>query len=75
MQPMHAQAGVSLRLGNDDAPASTEQLLEALRLTLQYSVRTSHPLFLNQLYGGPEPAGIIGAVAIQCAAFNIAETI
>ena len=68
MYPIHAQAGVSLRLGTDDGPASTEQLLEALQLTLRYSVRTSHPLFLNQLYGGPEPAGIVGACGKPCIA-------
>ena len=54
------QDGAALRLGDGDAPASAEQLLTALKLTLEYSTRTSHPLFFNQLYGGPEPVGIAG---------------
>ena len=37
------------------------RLLAALSATLESSVRTGHPLFLNQLYARPEPAGIAGA--------------
>ena len=42
-----------------------DQLLVAMRLTLQYSTCTSHPLFFNQLYGGPEPAGIAGVAGLS----------
>ena len=34
--------------------------LELARKTLQHSVRTGHPRFLNQLFGGYDPAGILG---------------
>ena len=54
------QAAISLSLGDDQNAESPEKLLEAMQLTLQYSTCTSHPLFFNQLYGGPEPAGIAG---------------
>ena len=54
------QAGISLSLGINQYAESPEELLEAMRITLQYSTCTSHPLFFNQLYGGPEPAGIAG---------------
>lgn len=54
------QATISLSLGDDQKAESPEKLLEAMRLTLKYSTCTSHPLFFNQLYGGPEPAGIAG---------------
>ena len=38
------------------------RLLAALAAALEHSVRTQHPLFLNQLYARPEPAGIAGAL-------------
>lgn len=54
--------GATLRLGNGDGPANAEQLLAAMQVALEYSTRTSHPLFFNQLYGGPEPVGIAGVL-------------
>lgn len=54
------QGGISLALQDDQNAEAPEKLLEAMRLTLQYSTCTSHPLFFNQLYGGAEPAGIAG---------------
>lgn len=59
------QAGIPLGLGGDQHAETPEQLLVAMRLTLQYSTRTSHPLFFNQLYGGPEPAGIAGVAGLS----------
>ena len=38
------------------------RLLAALAAALEHSVSTQHPLFLNQLYARPEPAGIAGAL-------------
>ncbi|KAK9917530.1 hypothetical protein WJX75_005371 [Coccomyxa subellipsoidea] len=50
----------SLTLDDGEKPATEEQLLAAIRVALEFSTRTSHPLFFNQLYGGPEPVGIAG---------------
>ena len=54
------QAGIGLSIPDDQDAVSPEDLLQAMRLTLDYSTCTGHPLFFNQLYGGPEPAGIAG---------------
>lgn len=35
-------------------------VLELARRTVHYSVRTGHPRFLNQLFGGHDVAGIVG---------------
>lgn len=59
------QAGVPLGLGGDQHAVTPDQLLVAMRLTLQYSTCTSHPLFFNQLYGGPEPAGTAGVAGLS----------
>lgn len=40
-------------------PLARAQLLKAIELTLATSVRTSHPRFFGQLYGRPEPSGIV----------------
>ena len=50
---------LELHAGEDAAPMP--RLLAALAAALEHSVRTQHPLFLNQLYARPEPAGIAGA--------------
>lgn len=39
---------------------SLEELLADIRTTLEYSPRTSHPGFSNQLFGDRDPAGIVG---------------
>ena len=54
------QAGVCLSIPDGQDAVAPEELLQAMRLTLDYSTCTGHPLFFNQLYGGPESAGIAG---------------
>lgn len=41
-------------------PQSDEQLLEAIRNTIKYSVKTGHPYFVNQLFSTVDPYGLIG---------------
>lgn len=41
-------------------PQSDEQLLEAIRKTIKYSVKTGHPYFVNQLFSTVDPYGLIG---------------
>ena len=54
------QAGIGLSIPDGQDAVAPDELLQAMRLTLDYSTSTGHPLFFNQLYGGPEPAGIAG---------------
>ncbi len=37
-----------------------DSVMELARKTLHFSVRTGHPRFLNQLFGGSDPAAILG---------------
>lgn len=41
-------------------PQSDEQLLQAIRDTIKYSVKTGHPYFVNQLFSTVDPYGLIG---------------
>jgi hypothetical protein len=42
-----------------------EELLKTAQFVLSHSVDTSHPLFLNQLYGGPHPTGLAAAYIVE----------
>lgn len=37
------------------------QILELCKQAVEYSVRTNHPKFLNQLYHGADPVGLAGS--------------
>ncbi|GBF91842.1 glutamate decarboxylase [Raphidocelis subcapitata] len=52
------EAGVPMQLPAGQAAVETDALLDALRQVLRFSMRTSHPLFYNQLYARVEPAGL-----------------
>lgn len=39
---------------------SHEQLLELVRKTIRYSVKTGHPYFVNQLFSCVDPYGLVG---------------
>lgn len=40
---------------------SLEETEEALKTVVQYSVKTQHPHFYNQLYGGIDEVALTGA--------------
>lgn len=42
-------------------PASKAELTAAIEDVVKFSVKTGHPLFLNQLYSGMDPYGLAGA--------------
>jgi len=52
--------GHSIEIGDGEGPASEDEVLRAMDVTLKYSVRTGHPLFLNQLYSGSDPYALAG---------------
>lgn len=52
------ESGVALRLEERQEETSNETLLSAVDALLRYSVKTSHPLFLNQLYGRADVIGV-----------------
>lgn len=43
-----------------DTPDSDEVLLNLIKDTIKYSVKTGHPYFVNQLFSGVDPYGLIG---------------
>ena len=57
LPPPELAQRLQLELGE---PQSLDRVLETAKQTLRYSVRTGHPRFFNQLYGGLDPAGILG---------------
>ncbi len=45
----------------DDAPAHrTDDLLAAVTQVIDRSVRTDHPMFINQNFAGTDPVGVVG---------------
>ncbi|HEV8599202.1 MAG TPA: pyridoxal-dependent decarboxylase [Gemmatimonadales bacterium] len=58
MPPAVLREALGVSLGEE--AGSLDAVLAAAERTLRYSVRTGHPHFFNQLYGGVDPAGILG---------------
>ena len=54
------ESGCSLEIGDCEAGVGTEALLRGLECVLENSVRTSHPLFFNQLYSKADPVAVLG---------------
>lgn len=73
VQLQHAfrEAGVSLELTNPQSGISATALKTAVLQTLQYSVRTGHPGFLNQLYARADPISIAADWVISAANTNV----
>ncbi|KAL8561919.1 hypothetical protein ACOMHN_046709 [Nucella lapillus] len=55
------ELGQILDLGLTDSSTDNDQLLDLCRQIIRYSVKTGHPRFFNQLYGGLDPYGLAGA--------------
>ncbi|XP_035693949.1 acidic amino acid decarboxylase GADL1-like [Branchiostoma floridae] len=51
---------VTIDLELRDDPEPHESLLDHCKKTIQHSVKTGHPMFLNQLYQGMDPYGLAG---------------
>jgi glutamate/tyrosine decarboxylase-like PLP-dependent enzyme len=58
LPPDELRAALTLALPTEGRPL--DSLLEDMRQVLHHSVRTGHPRFLNQLFGGYDPAAILG---------------
>ncbi|CAH1772709.1 unnamed protein product [Owenia fusiformis] len=61
--PEELKALLGLSIG--ETGATNEELLEACRKAIKYSVHTGHPLFINQLYCGGDPYGIAGSWVVE----------
>jgi len=66
-----ARVGVPMAIGDNEEAAGREELLEACQLTLDLSMQTNHPLFMNQLYAGPDPVGLVGEWLVAAANSNV----
>ncbi|CAB0016708.1 unnamed protein product [Nesidiocoris tenuis] len=60
--PLDLETLLDFKLGDE---TSADQLMDLISKTVKLSVRTSHPLFFNQLYGGTDPFGLAGAVVSE----------
>ena len=58
--PEHLRSAIDVTLSKEGR--SDVQVLESLRRVLDYSMRTSHPNFHNQLFAGCHPMGIAGEI-------------
>lgn len=46
-------------------PVTSETFNSVIDDVLKYSVKTNHPLFVNQLYGGTDPYGLAASWLIE----------
>lgn len=46
--------------GVENSPSTHDELTKLLREVIQYSVKTGHPYFVNQLFSSLDPYGLIG---------------
>jgi len=58
VSPAHLRERLALSIPREGRPL--EDLLDDVRATLHYSVRTGHPGFSNQLYGDYDAAALLG---------------
>ncbi|XP_069701601.1 cysteine sulfinic acid decarboxylase [Periplaneta americana] len=56
--PEELQKLLDLDLSSD--PVSHDRLLQLIKDTIQYSVKTGHPYFVNQLFSSVDPYGLVG---------------
>jgi len=67
VQPVELEKAMESRLmkreqcGHDKEDDQVEFCIETAEFVMRRSVNTSHPLFLNQLYGGVHPMGLAAA--------------
>ena len=54
------EAGAPLDLAGATTPGDLEEINRAVHAVMDNSVRSSHPLFLNQLYAGVDPVALAG---------------
>jgi glutamate/tyrosine decarboxylase-like PLP-dependent enzyme len=60
LEAAFAAEGCAMQLLETDKPASEDELLEAVKLTLHHSVRSGSPYFFNQLYARVELPSLVG---------------
>jgi len=63
--------GVPLGFKDGDRPISIAQLTSAMNAILDNSVRSSHPMFMNQLYAGVDPIALAGEWASSALNSNV----
>lgn len=64
LKPDELRANIDLKIGNS---VSDEDLRSLIQQYLKYSVKTSHPRYFNQLWGGFQKAGFMGDVISSAA--------
>lgn len=65
------EVGMNLALADGAAPISEAQVLAACRVALQYSCRTGHELYFNQLCARPDPVSLVGDWLATTAHVNV----
>eukprot|EP01059_Diplonema_ambulator_P004848 TRINITY_DN14588_c1_g1_i4.p1 TRINITY_DN14588_c1_g1~~TRINITY_DN14588_c1_g1_i4.p1 ORF type:complete len:510 (+),score=120.77 TRINITY_DN14588_c1_g1_i4:1578-3107(+) len=70
VKPEVIESAVKIQL-NDDVEVGYDEMVKSLEGVLKYSVRTSHPRFMNMLYGCTDIMGIVGEVVATFCNTNI----
>jgi len=65
------EMGVPLNFRSGESPISINNLTTAMNAVLDNSVRSSHPMFMNQLYAGVDPIALAGEWASSALNSNV----
>lgn len=65
------EVGIPLAIGTGEEPVSMSLLTTAMNTVIQNSARTSHPMFMNQLYAGVDPIALAGEWASSAMNSNV----
>jgi glutamate/tyrosine decarboxylase-like PLP-dependent enzyme len=60
-----------ITLDEQEQGANLNDMVDAVKMALQYSVRTSHPLFMDKLYCGSEPVGQVAELVVSILNTNV----
>eukprot|EP01065_Artemidia_motanka_P045137 TRINITY_DN6569_c0_g1_i1.p2 TRINITY_DN6569_c0_g1~~TRINITY_DN6569_c0_g1_i1.p2 ORF type:complete len:531 (+),score=225.34 TRINITY_DN6569_c0_g1_i1:62-1654(+) len=71
LRPEALKKALNVSLAEPDCKADFDTMYESIDKVLQHSVRTSHPRFMNMLYGNTDIMGILGEVVATFCNTNI----
>lgn len=71
MKPELLKKAVNVSLDEKNCKVPLDSLYQSIEKVLKYSVRTSHPRFMNMLYGNTDILGVLGEVIATFCNTNI----
>lgn len=65
LQPKELQKAFPVEITDKPREDTKDELLKKCEQLIHFSVKTGHPFFLNQLYGGTDPYGLAASLLVE----------